>query len=260
MHTLQLAWNDRPTKSVKASRAIVRRAFNPSKRVRTLSVPCGKREEDVTNRDEGVTIRLFVGNKRRQYPSLCLARAHPGEMRAAALFAGDSILHPSRDRVSTLNGEHRRSSSTSNGTLVFWKRATSPPRHSSNPAISVPHNLLDCIPRRRIIFLRRCLSLSLPPSLSLSLSVFLWFCTWHSKGQRKAENSIFCAACNSKNETFLSLLDFHRGWWKGPSASRDNDRASWVSGNKQQISFDGAKRVQFSILWFNLHLLLVRVD
>lgn len=79
-------------------------------------------------------------------------------------------------------GEQDRSSSTSNGTLVFWKRATSP-RRSSNPAISVPHNLPDCIPpRRRII-----------PLVLSSRGLYLyWYISKERRGERpNRENSTF---------------------------------------------------------------------
>lgn len=153
---------DRSTKSLKATSSFAALLIPQS--VHRLSLCDTRRgEKEGTGKDQGsmMAFAFHSGrrNKRRQYPSLCLTRAHPGDVCRCIIRRWLDIIS-SRDEY-WCEGRTCRSSSTSNGTLVFWKQATSPPRHCSNPAILVPHNLPDCIPPRRRIIL-----------LVLSLSIF----------------------------------------------------------------------------------------
>lgn len=133
------------------------------------------------------------GNKRRLPPL-----SHEGTPSCAAALFASTRYYIHRDEYRSEQGEEDRSSSTSNGTLVFWKRATSP-RRSSNPAISVPHNLPDCIPpRRRII-----------PLVLSFLGLYPYWCILKERRGERAnrENSTFsrchfCAACNSETRRF----------------------------------------------------------
>lgn len=171
------------SKSLKGSSRLYH-DFNPSKPFSWQENTSKKKNEKprCTSKDQGSTrwcSHSMVAMETKGGFLLCLTRAHPCVPRH---YSPVTRYYIHRDEYRSEQGEQDRSSSTSNGTLVFWKRATSP-RRSSNPAISVPHNLPDCIPpRRRII-----------PLVLSSRGLYLyWYISKERRGERpNRENSTF---------------------------------------------------------------------